>query len=468
MTLLPRIKSLQARLLTMLLLLVTLVWLGAAALTWIDASDELDELLDGHLAQSAALLIVQQAGHGQDQARDDTTESDHVDDAPSLHKYAPRVAFQVFHEGKLNMRSANAGNMPMSHITRGFSTVRLQGKSEWRVFAAEGNEGDVQVFVGEQISSRDSILWAVLNAVLMPLVYALPLLAVVGWLAVRNGLAPLRHLSHALAKRQPQALEPVVLQNVPTEIDPVVQSLNALFERIQTMMSSERRFTADAAHELRTPIAAIRTQAQVALGAGTDDAQRNRSLRYTLAGCDRATHLVEQLLTLSRLESSSTGAPAGAVDVSAVVQRVAADLALVAIGRDQTLALEAPVPAFVAADDMLTSVLVRNLLDNALRYSPDAAQVNLSVATYGKQVVLQVDDSGPGLSEAQMTRLGERFYRALGTEQTGSGLGWSIVRRIADVYSAQVEVRRSVVLGGLCVTVYWLAEPADKPPSLPH
>jgi two-component system sensor histidine kinase QseC len=151
-----------------------------------------------------------------------------------------------------------------------------------------------------------------------------------------------------------------------------------------------------------------------------------------------------------------------------VVQRVAADLALVAIGRDQTLALEAPVPAFVAADDMLTSVLVRNLLDNALRYSPDAAQVNLSVATYGKQVVLQVDDSGPGLSEAQMTRLGERFYRALGTEQTGSGLGWSIVRRIADVYSAQVEVRRSVVLGGLCVTVYWLAEPADKPPSLPH
>jgi two-component system sensor histidine kinase QseC len=468
MTLLPRIKSLQARLLTMLLLLVTLVWLGAAALTWIDASDELDELLDGHLAQSAALLIVQQAGHGQDQARDDNSESDHVDDAPSLHKYAPRVAFQVFHEGKLNMRSANAGDVPMSHITRGFSTVRLQGKSEWRVFAAEGNEGDVQVFVGEQISSRDSILWAVLNAVLMPLVYALPLLAVVGWLAVRNGLAPLRHLSHALAKRQPQALEPVVLQNVPTEIDPVVQSLNALFERIQTMMSSERRFTADAAHELRTPIAAIRTQAQVALGAGTDEAQRNRSLRYTLAGCDRATHLVEQLLTLSRLESSSSGAPAGVVDVSAVVQRVAADLALVAINRDQTLALEAPIPAFVAADDMLTSVLVRNLLDNALRYSPDAAQVNLSVATYGKQVVLQVDDSGPGLSEAQMTRLGERFYRALGTQQTGSGLGWSIVRRIADVYSAQVEVRRSVVLGGLCVTVRWLAAPAGKPASPPH
>lgn len=460
MTLLPRIKSLQARLLTLLLLLVTLVWLGAAALTWMDASHELDELLDGHLAQSAALLIVQQTGHGQDKTSESSNdESDHVDDAPSLHKYAPRVAFQVFHEGQLNMRSANAGNLPMSHETRGFSTVRLQDTSEWRVFAAEGNEGDVQVFVGEQISSRESILWAVLNAVLMPLICALPLLAVVGWLAVRNGLAPLRHLSQALAQRQPQALEPVVLQDVPTEIDPVVQSLNILFERIQTMMASERRFTADAAHELRTPIAAIRTQAQVALGAGTDDKQRNRSLHYTLAGCDRATHLVEQLLTLSRLESSSASAPSGVVDVSAVAQRVAADLAMAALGRDQTLALEAPAPAYIAADDMLTSVLVRNLLDNAMRYSPDAAKVYLSVNTDGKQVSLQVDDSGPGLSDAQMARLGERFYRVLGTEQNGSGLGWSIVRRIASVYAAQVKVGRSTLLGGLCVTVRWTSAP---------
>lgn len=463
MTVLPRIRSLQTRLLVLLLSLVALVWLGAAALTWIDASHELDELLDGHLAQSAALLIVQQAGHGQDKSDEHSTNSDHVEDAPSLHKYAPRVAFQVFHEGKLSMRSANAGDLPMSHNTRGFSTVRLANRSEWRIFAAEGNEGDVQVFVGEQISSRDSILWAVLKAVLTPLCYTLPLLAVVGWLAVRNGLAPLRHLSQALAQRQPQALEPVVLNDVPTEIDPVVLSLNALFGRIQTMMASERRFTADAAHELRTPIAAIRTQAQVALGAGTDNEQRNRALNFTLAGCDRATHLVEQLLTLSRLESSSTLAPCSLVDVSAVAQRVAADLAMAAIGREQILELEAPTPGLILADDMLTSVLVRNLLDNAMRYSQDAAKVNLSVKTDRNEVALQVDDSGPGLSDAQMARLGERFYRVLGTEQNGSGLGWSIVRRIASVYCAKIEVHRSTSLCGLCVTVRWTAAPIDQP-----
>jgi len=455
MTLLPQLKSLQARLLALLLLMVTLVWVAAAVLTWVDASDELDELLDGHLAQSAALLIVQQTGHGKEPSSD-TPDGDPVEDAPSLHKYAPRVAFQVFHEGKLTMRSANALDAPMSKKTKGFATVKLNDQTEWRVFAAQGNEGDVQVFVGEQIDSRNAILWAVLKAVLMPLMYALPLLAGVGWLAVRNGLAPLRHLSEALAQRKPQALEPVVLANMPTEIEPVMQSLNALFERIQAMMTSERRFTADAAHELRTPIAAIRTQAQVALGAGNDE-ERRHALNFTLAGCDRATHLVEQLLILSRLESSSATAPASLVDVSSLTQRVAADLALAALGRQQELVLDAPAHAFIAADDMLTSVLVRNLLDNALRYSPDAAKVFVSVTCDNRYVTLRVDDSGTGMSDADMARLGERFYRVLGTEQTGSGLGWSIIRRIAKVYAAQVDVHRSARLGGLCVKVRWAA-----------
>src|SRR5512133_3437898 len=171
MTLLPRLKSLQARLLALLLLLVTLVWLGAAGFIWVDASDELDELLDGHLAQSAALLVVQQTGHG-DHASSETLEREAVEDAPSLHKYAPRVAFQVFHEGKLTMRSANADDSPMSNQTKGFTTVTLKDQTEWRVFAAQGNEGDVQVFVGEQIKSRNAILWAVLEGVLMPLMYA--------------------------------------------------------------------------------------------------------------------------------------------------------------------------------------------------------------------------------------------------------------------------------------------------------
>ena len=437
--------SLQSRLL--LLSVLTVVWLGAAVMTWVDASHELDELLDGHLAQAAALLVVQQTR---------TEDDDGVADAPSLHKYAPKVSFQVFHEGALVMRSANVGSTPLAGTSQGFSTVVLGDKQQWRVFAARGAERDVQVFVAEQIDSRQSILWAVLRSVLLPFLYALPLLAVAVWWAVRQGLAPLRGLSRHLAGRQPQALEPLPATNLPAEMQPLVRALNGLFERIQSLIESERRFTADAAHELRTPIAAIRAQAQVALGAGPDEAQRNHALHATLAGCDRATRLVEQLLMLARLEAAPEPAPPLAtVNLSALAQRLAADLAPAALARHQTLALEAPDVCPVAANELLLGVLVRNLLDNALRYSPDGAQVLVQVGLEGGQVVLQVKDSGPGLSEAEMARLGERFYRVLGSGQSGSGLGWSIVQRIAEVLGAHVQVSRCADLGGLQVSVRW-------------
>jgi len=442
-----RLKSLQARLLALVLGLVTMVWLGAAVMTWYDASHELDELLDAHLAQAAALLVVQQT-------RADGDDDDDVADAPSLHKYAPTVAFQVFHEGQMVMRSTNAGTTPMSTATSGFATVRMGDGAEWRVFSTRGAESDVQVHVGEQTASRSAILWAVLRSVLLPLMLALPLLALALWWAVRQGLAPLRQLSRVLRQRQPQALEPLMVGDMPSEMRPMVQALNGLFERIGSMMASERRFTADAAHELRTPIAAIRAQAQVALGAGTDTAQRNHALQFTLAGCDRATRLVEQLLTLARLEAAPA-APSVTVDLSALTRRVAADLAPAALVRHQTLELEAAAPCTVAGDDMLVSVLVRNLIDNAMRYSPDGARVCVSVATTSGQPHLRVEDSGPGMTEQEMVRLGERFYRVLGHNQPGSGLGWSIVKRIAAVFGAQVQVARSERLGGLAVSVRW-------------
>lgn len=452
MKLLRRLKSLQARLLALVLTLVTAVWLGAAALTMVEARDELGELLDGHLAQAAALLVMQQAqAHGDDE--------DGVADAPSLHKYAPKVAFQVYHEGQLTMRSANAGMAPMSGDSRGFSTVRLSDGAQWRVFATRGTENDVQVFVGEQTESRHDILLAVLRGMLLPLVCTLPLLALLLWWAVRQGLAPLRQLSQVLRQRQPQALEPVVLTDVPSEIKPLVESLNALFERIDAMVASERRFTADAAHELRTPIAAIRAQAQVALGAGTDTAQRDHALQVTLAGCDRATRLVEQLLTLARLETSpnAPSTTTKTTDVTAVARRVAADLAPTALARQQTLELDAHAPCPIAGDEMLVSVLVRNLIDNALRYSPSGARIQVGVANESGQTVLRVEDSGPGMTTEEMARLGERFYRVLGNNQPGSGLGWSIARRIAEASGAQVQVGRSELLGGLSVTVRWRA-----------
>ena len=444
-----RLKSLQSRLLIPLLGLVTAIWLGAAILTWVDAREELDDLLDGHLAQAAALLVVQQAN----------TEGDdgEIANAPSLHKYATLVAFQVFHEGQLVMRSANAGLAPMSPKTQGFATVRFGDGERWRVFSTRGAARDVQVYVGEQTHSRNEILRALLKSLLLPLLLALPLLALGGWWAVRQGLAPLRQLSLEIGQRKPQALNQVELGTMPTEMKPIVEALNALFDRIESMMASERRFTADAAHELRTPIAGIRAQAQVAMGAGEDTAQRLHALQATLAGCDRATRLVEQLLTLARLEAAppTSGTDALQVDLSQVTRRVAADLALGALARHQTLVLDAAEACPVKGNDLLVGVLVRNLLDNALRYSPDGAQIEARVEHGATTSTLTVEDAGPGMSEGDRARLGERFFRVLGHEQTGSGLGWSIVKRIADVSGGQVTVSRSDRLGGLAVRVTW-------------
>ena len=442
-------RSLQGRLLLLVISGVALVWLVTSVLTWIDVRHELDELLDGHLAQAAALLVVQQA---QEIEQDD----DRGLDAPTLHHYAPKVAFQVFHEGRLALRSANAPVAPMveaaQHFKSGFKTVALQGQA-WRVFAAHSAERDVQVYVGEQMGSRNDILWAVLRSTLWPMLIALPLLVAAVWWAVYLGVQPIRQLGRVLAERQPQALSPVTLAQAPSEMAPMIAALNSLFERIGQLLESERRFTADAAHELRTPIAAIRMQAQVAM-LEADDGLRQHALQGTLEGCDRATRLVGQLLSLSRLEAAELPAMDD-VDLRVLAQRVVAELAPKAIGKQQSLEFEGSEPCVMPGNETLLAVLVRNLVDNAVRYSPPGARIRVSVRRQGAQVVLGVEDSGPGLDAADRQRLGERFFRVTGSVESGSGLGWSIVRRIAAVHRLKIDVGDSTALGGLSVQVIY-------------
>lgn len=332
----------------------------------------------------------------------------------------------------------------------GFKTAQLGGIA-WRVFATAGTKGDVQVYVGERLSSRGEILWAVLRSTLWPMALALPLLALALWWAVRRGVAPMRRIGRTLAGRQPHALHPVGLDGAPSEMLPMVRALNELFERISALLESGRRFTADAAHALRTPIAAIRAQAQVALGEA-DEAKRRHALQGTLQGCDRATRLVEQLLTLSRLEA--VDAPEMAtVDLRALSQRVVAEVAPRAIAKKQTLEFEGSAPCSLPGNEILLAVQVRNLVDNAVRYSPPGARVKVAVQQQAGHLVLSVDDNGPGLEEGDRARLGERFFRLPGSLESGSGLGWSIVRRIAAVHGLELQIRRSTELGGLAVRV---------------
>ncbi len=457
MAALPRSPSLARRLTALVLGLVLLVWTVVLALAWYETEHELAELLDAHLAQTAALLAAGEMEHLQ---RGQTPSATTV-----LRKYQSRVAFQLWHKGRLRLRSADAPEQALSSRgAEGFADTVVAGEP-WRVYTAvrmEDGEPEDIIHVGERVTARRHVLLAGVKATLLPLLLALPVLALaIGW-SVHRALRPLRALGETVAARRPQALEPLPADGVVAEVRPLVAALNGLFERVAEQLASERRFTADAAHELRTPIAAIRMQAQVAQGASAG-AERDEALAATIAGCDRATRLVEQLLQLARLEADASAAeaqraPATQADLRTVAADLLRELDPKARARDQRIDFEPPGQAVsVDMSAPLASVLLRNLLDNALRYSPDGAVVQVEIAPSAPYsgATLIVEDSGPGLDDAALARLGERFFRVLGTGQPGSGLGWSIMRRIARLHGLQVEVGRGTRLGGLRVRVVW-------------
>lgn len=440
------LSSLQSRLIAIVLVSVGCIWLIVLLIAWRDARYEVDEILDSHLAQSAALLVIQQSI--------DIGEEEHHFDTPLLHHYAPRVMFQVFHEGHLNTRSATAPTEPMlslSGLKSGFSTVTI-GEKDWRVFSVLRPENDIQVLVAEEISSREDILRAVLRSMTVPLGLALPLLGITIWWSIRQGLVPLRNLSEILKKRGASELDVIELKETPREIQLVVNSLNELFIRTRNLLESEQRFTSDAAHELRTPIAAIRMQAQVAMNSAEE--VQMKALQNTIAGCDRATHLVDQLLTLARLENDAQISHEP-LNLVSLVQSVLSDITVRALHKNQVLEFNVLIEEQILVEGNVTllSVLVRNLVDNAIRYSPNSSTVVVRLVRNQSEICLAVEDSGPGLEEAQHLNLGKRFFRVLGSGEEGSGLGWSICRRIVSLHHARITTSRSELLGGFRVDV---------------
>ena len=445
-------RSLRNRLLVLVLGGVAVAWIGAAVFAYRDARHETDELLDGYLAQSAALILTQ--------AGEDLDELD-LEHAPQLHRYARRVAFQIWERGKgLRVHSANAPDKRLSPRSEGFDDVAVDGE-RWRVFSSYDEHREILVQVGELRSARDEIAFAVARGLAAPLVVALPVLGVLIWIAVTFGLAPLGAVGRAVAERDPANLAPLDVGSPPREVAPLVASLNSLFERVRASMEHERRFTADAAHELRTPIAALRAQAEVALAAD-DAAQRRHALEGVIAGCDRAAHLVGQLLTLARLDPARAESPGGTADLATIAREVAASHAQAAMDRGLDLSVEAPVSATVAADPSLVQILLRNLVDNAVRYAAGVGrEIHIEIAG-GDHPVCRIVDDGPGIPPEDRARLGERFHRREGTGEPGSGLGLSIVQRIANLCGATVAFETAPGGRGLGVTVHFHAKRTDN------
>ena len=301
----------------------------------------------------------------------------------------------------------------------------------------------------EAREAREEIAEALGKSLVWPLATALPALALAIWLGVGSGLRPLRELRAQLARRGASDLAPLDVARAPAEIEPLVAELNRLFGRIEEALARERRLTADAAHELRTPLAVLSTQAQVARRA-QDDASRNEALDALADGAERAARLIEQMLTLARLEAGQTGAAAARFELREVTRAAMAELAGAALAKRIELELVDGPAVEAEGHAELIGVMARNLVDNAVRYTQPGGRVEVAVQPGPR---LEVRDNGPGVAAHELPLLGERFHRLAGQGESGSGLGLSIVLRIAELHGARVRFAPAAGARGLAVSV---------------
>lgn len=436
-------RSVRRHLLWLLLSAVSAAWIVAATISFIDARHEVSEVLDAHLAQTASLVMLQWDG---------AASAVDIEHAPVLHRYSRRVMFQVWQDGTaLRLHSQNAPNTPLSAVRQGFSDAAIDG-SRWRVFSAWDAGRGVLVQVAEQFEERDELTTAVARNFVLPLAITLPILGLLVWGAVGRATRSLTEVNEQVASRAADSLAPIDITDAPSEIDALVTNLNGLFGRVSGLIERERRFTADAAHELRTPLAAIRAQAQVARGAA-DETERARALDGVMAGCDRAARAVEQMLTLARLAPDAVSFQPTAVDLGGVLTAAIVDLAPAALAKEIDFELKDGRGVCVSGDAGLLGILFRNIIDNAIRYSGPHARVDVQVGTRGSAARIAVRDTGPGIPADQRAHIGRRFYRAPGTEEPGSGLGLSIVQRIVDLHGGEIQFEAPATGAGLQVTI---------------
>jgi two-component system OmpR family sensor kinase len=354
------------------------------------------------------------------------------------------------------------GEIPLG-FDEGLTDAEWSGE-RWRIYTHVTPEGIVQV--GQPLAARDALARELSVPVLMPIMLLIPLLAaLIAW-TLRRGLAPLQDASRSVSDRDVTRLDPLPTQGVPRELLPLVEQINALLARLALSLDAQRRFLADAAHELRSPVSALALQAQLAQRAQTPEAHR-AALAELRSGTERTRRLVQQLLDFARLEPGVPCGPFAPVDLAQVVREVVGTYAAQADEAGVDLGAEAAEPAWVSGIQPELQSLAANLIDNALRYAPAGSAVTAGVTRAGAVVVLSVVDVGPGIPASERERVFERFHRLAGDPTPGSGLGLSIVKAIVERHRGAITLDDAAVNGaqpGLCVRV---ALPAITGPAAP-
>lgn len=435
--------SLRGRLLWFLLAAITIAAVAQATIAYRTALHDADQIFDYHM-QQMALSLRSSTPLSNDEARArQEAESAGGNDDMVVQMWSPDGA-QMFH-------SVSRARLPQRAVL-GFSNVRANSTT-YRVFSIQTSNQTVQV--AQDLAVRRNMAGNLALRTLGPIAVMMPILMLVVWWVVSGSLQPVARVRSQVASRQADDLSPVSDTGLPDEVRPLVQELNLLFGRVRTAFEAQQHFVADAAHELRTPLAALRLQAQSLDRADTPEARQVAVSRLT-AGIDRATRLVEQLLILARQEATAaegTSAKTRPVDLADLARRTAADLAGVAAAKGVDLGLQQADPASIEGQPDALQILLRNLVDNAVKYTPGGGTVDISVLSGAGTVAVQVEDSGPGIPPDERERVFDRFYRVAGSEAAGSGLGLAIIKAIAERHGAVLTLGSSERLGGLMATV---------------
>lgn len=431
-------RSIRVRLLVSLLSVVVLASIVLGGLTYRSALREAEALFDYQLEQMALSLRDQGAIT--------------LDDADALRN--PRFDFVVqiwSFDGRLIYASRpNAGLPPRAVL--GLTEVRTE-QTTWRVYSAVTNNGfgDRIIQVAQPLRIRSTLAATAALRSMLPLLALTPLLAAAVWWTVAAALRPLQRVANDVRQRSATSLDQLEADQLPEEVEPLVQALNGLLARLQQAFETQRGFVANAAHELRSPLTALKLQAQLIERSPDSDA-RSAAVHELRRGIDRATRMVEQLLTLARNEPGAPTQTQTTVDLSEAVRLAVAETVGAAAAKSIKLELHADEPLPVQGNADALRILARNLVDNAVRYTPPGGQVEVSVTRVDGQPQLRVDDSGPGIAPTEHERVFERFYRGLSNTSDGTGLGLAIVRSVAQQHGFNVWLGASP-MGGLRVTV---------------
>lgn len=431
--------SLRLRLIISFLIVSTCVWTAAAVISWQESRDQMDEFFDTYqLLLARQLSTADWTNLTADMQKKSNRLIENVDDDGEEEDEA--LGFAVFnHRGEMIFNDdENGRDFIYTPEASGFVNQKIGRKKDmWRIFWLTSADKNFTIAVGQELEFRDDAALELVEETLLPWLVGLSvLLLAVIWMVSRE-LRPLRRIADELSERDSDNLHPLSLSGQASEILPLIKAINTQFSRIEQMLQRERGFISDSAHELRSPLTALKVQLEVALLADDDAAARHQALQKLNQGIDRSTRLVEQLLALSRLDSAAAAANDEPLDWPALVNA--------AVNEQLPAAEEKKINIKTSTDGsapttcgqpLLWALLLRNLLDNAVRYSPEEAQISIEL----KDETLSVTNSNTVVAAEYLPRLKERFFRPAGQKSTGSGLGLSIVERIAELHRCRVAL----------------------------